>query len=56
MTFGKFTIDNIVRYIAKSEQTRERDIKPKTIKAGSVPRKQSKNLSQNKKNLMKTLR
>ena len=49
MTFGKITIDNSVRYIPKSEQTKERDIKPntKTIKAGSLPRKQNKIISQN---------
>ena len=30
-----------------SEKTKEREIKPKTIKAGSLPRKQNKNISQN---------
>ena len=42
MTLRKITIDNSIRYIPKSEQTKEREIKPKTIKAGSVPRKQNK--------------
>ena len=54
MTLRKITIDNSVRYIPVGEKTKERDIKPKTktIKAGSLPRKQNKNLSQNsKKNL-----
>ena len=49
MTLRKITIDNSIRYIPKSEQTKEREIKLKTIKAGSVPRKQNKNFSQNKK-------
>ena len=33
----------------KVEKTKERDIKPKTIKAGSLPRKQNKCIPQNKK-------
>ena len=41
MTLRKITIDNSVRYIPKSEQPKEREIKPKTIKAGSLPRKQN---------------
>ena len=52
MTLRKITIDNSVRYIPKSEQTKE--IKPKTIKTGSLPRKQNKNISQNSKNSFKT--
>ena len=47
MTLGKITIDNSVRYIPKSEQTKEKNIKPKTTKAGSLPRKHNKNISQN---------
>ena len=47
MTLRKITIDNSVRYIPKSEQTKERETKK--IKAGSVPRKQNKNISQNSK-------
>ena len=39
MTLRKITIDKSVRYIPKSEQTREN--KTKTIKAGSLPRKQN---------------
>ena len=38
MTLRKITIDNFVRYIPKNEKTKESDIKPKTIKAGSLPR------------------
>ena len=42
MVLSKITVDNSVRYIPKSEQTKERDSKPKTTKAGSLPRKQKK--------------
>ena len=55
MTLRKITIDNSVRYIPKSEQTKEREIKPKKIKAGSVPRKQNKNNSQNSKKFLKNV-
>ena len=51
MTLRKITIDNSVRYIPKSEQTK--DIKPKTIKAGSLSRKQNKNITQNNKKFIK---
>ena len=50
MTLRKITIDNSVRYIPKSEQTREN--KTKTIKAGSIPRKQNKKFSQNNKKFL----
>ena len=40
MVLRKITIDNSVRYIPKSEQTKEKEIKTKTIKAGSLSRKQ----------------
>ena len=53
MTLGKITIDNSVRYIPKSEQTKGKEIKSKTIKAGSFPRKQNKNISQNSKKFLK---
>ena len=55
MTLTKITIDNSVRYIPISEQTKEKDFKPKTrtIKAGSLPRKQNKNISQNNKKFLK---
>ena len=55
MVLRKITIDNSVRYILKSEQTKEREIKPKKIKAGSVPRKQKKNISQNSKKFLKNV-
>ena len=49
MVLRKITIDNSVRYIPKTEKTNEKEIKPKKVKAGSLPRKQNKKLSQNKK-------
>ena len=49
MTLRKITVDNSVRYIPKSEQTKEKNIKPKTTKAGSLQRKHNKNISQNSK-------
>ena len=55
MTLRKITIDNSVRYIPKIEQTKVREIKPKKIKAGSVPRKQNKNISQNSKKFPKKI-
>ena len=55
MTLRKITIDNSVRYIPKSEQIKEKNIKPKTIKAGSLPRKQNKNISQNTKKFLKNM-
>ena len=45
----KMTVDNSFKYIPKSEQTKERDIKPKTRKTGSLPRKQNRKLSQHNK-------
>ena len=54
MVLRKITIDNSVRYIPKSEQT-EKNLKPKTIKSGSLPRKENKNISQNNKKLIKNL-
>ena len=52
MTLRKITIDNSVRYVPKSEQTKERVSKPKTTKAGSIPRKQNQKVSQNNKNFL----
>ena len=46
MVLRKITIDNSVRFIRQTEQSRERDIKPKSIKAGSLLRKQNKNISE----------
>ena len=49
MTLRKLTIDNSVRYISATEQIKEKNNKPKTIKAASLPRKKNKNFSQNSK-------
>ena len=53
MVLRKITIDNSVRYIPKTEKTKEKQIKPKTIKAGSLPHRQNKNISQNSKKFLK---
>ena len=52
MTLRKITIDNSVRYIPKSEKTKEKETQPKTIKAGSLPRRQNKNCSKNNKKFL----
>ena len=53
MTLRKITIDNSVRFIPIAELTK--DFKPKTIKAGSLPRKQNRNISQNSKKFLKNV-
>ena len=53
MTLRKITIDNSVRYTPITEKTKEKEIKSKTIKAGSLPRKQNKNIPQNNKKFLK---
>ena len=53
MVLRKITIDNSVRYIPTTAKTKE--IKPKTIKAGSLPRKQNKNVSQNTKKILRNV-
>ena len=54
MTLRKITIDNSVRYIPITEKkTKEKEIKSKTIIAGSLPRKQNNNISQNNKKFLK---
>ena len=55
MVLRKITIDNSVRYIPKTEKTKEKEIKPKTIKAGSLPRRQNKNISQNSEKFLKNV-
>ena len=47
MTMRKLTTNSSVKSIARNGQTKERDIKPNTIKN----RKHIKNISQNSKNL-----
>ena len=41
MVLRKLTIDNSVSYVPITEKTKEKEIKPKTMKAGSLPRKQN---------------
>ena len=55
MTLRKITVDNSVRCIPKSEKQKERDLKAKTTKTGSRPRKQNKNISQNSKKFLKNV-
>ena len=55
MVFRKITVDKSVNYIPETEQTKAEEIKPKTIKAGSLPRKQSKSISQNIKKFLKNI-
>ena len=49
MVLRKMTINNSLRYTPISEKTKETDIKPRKTKTGSLPRRQNKNISQNKK-------
>ena len=51
MTLRRITIDNSVRFIAQSEQTK--DSKPDAIKKNSIPRKQNEKFSRNNKNSLK---
>ena len=53
MVLRKITIDNSVRYIPITEKTKEREVEPKTIKTGSLLRRQDKNVSQNIKIFLK---
>ena len=53
MVFREISIDKSVRFIPKNEETKEKNIKPNTVKAGSIPRKQNKNISQNNKKFHK---
>ena len=46
MVLRKIANDNSVRYVPKKEQTKEKEIKPKTIKSSSLPRNQDKNFSE----------
>ena len=55
MVLRKITIDNSIRYIPKTEKTKEKEIKPKAIKAGSHPRKQNKKISRNSKKFLKNV-
>ena len=55
MTLRRVTNNKSVRYFPKSEQTKERKNKPDTIKAGSLPRKRNKNISQNKNKFLENV-
>ena len=55
MVLRRITVDNSVRYIPKSEQSKEKDIKPNTIKNKSTPRKQNKDISQKSKKFLKNI-
>ena len=46
MVLRRITIDNSVRCIPITGKTKEKEIKPKTTKTGSLPRKKDKNISQ----------
>ena len=48
----KITFDNSVRYFPKNGQSKQSDVKTRTIKAGSLPRKQNKNCSRNNKRFL----
>ena len=51
MTLRKITIDNSVRYVPKNDKTEEKEIKPKTTKAGLLSTKQNENISQKSKKI-----
>ena len=53
MVLRRMTIDNSVRYVPKNKKPKKN--KPKTTKAGSLPRKQNKNPSQNNKKFLKNI-
>ena len=53
MVLRKITVDDSVRYTPKTEQTKERESKPKTTKAGSLPRKKIKLFHEIVKNSLK---
>ena len=55
MALRKISIDNSDRHIPIIEKTKEKEIKPKTIKTDSIPRKQNKNISQNSKKFLKNV-
>ena len=53
MTIRKITIDNSVRYVPESKQTRETN--QNTVKNISRPKKQTKKFSQNNKEFLKNI-
>ena len=55
MTLRKITTDNSVKFVPQNQKTKERNNKPNTMKTGSLPLKQNKNSSQNKKKFLKNV-
>ena len=55
MTLRKITIDNSVRYVPTCEKPKEKENRPKKVKAGSLHPKQNKNPSQNNKRFLKKI-
>ena len=55
MILRKITVDISLRYVPKSEKAKEKEIKPKAVKVGSLPRKQNKNISQKVKKIPKNI-
>ena len=55
MVLKKIAIDNSVRFIPITEITKQKEIKPKTTKAGSLSRNQNKKPSQNNRKFLKNI-
>ena len=55
MVLRKITIDKSVRYFPITEKTKEKKTNLKTIKTGSLPSKQNKNISHNSKKFLKNV-
>ena len=55
MVLRKITVHISVRYISESEQTKEKEVKQKTMKNNSNPKKQIEIISQNIKKSLKIL-
>ena len=49
MVLRKITVHKSVRYVPENEKPKEKEIKPKKVKAGSLDPKQNKKLSKNNK-------
>ena len=49
MTLRKITVGNSVRYIPRNEKTKDRKFKQNTKKAGSLPKKQKKSSTKQRK-------
>ena len=55
MVLRKLTIDNSVKYIPKSEQTKKIDVKLNTMKKNSLPRKQDRIISRNNNKMIENV-